>query len=61
MALYGRVSNLSEAAERARIVEALKGAEGVVGGPKGAAARLGLKRTTLQSRMRKYNIARLYR
>jgi len=53
-------SNISEAEERARILEALKEAKGLVGGPSGAAARLGLKRTTLQSRMRKYNIARLY-
>jgi formate hydrogenlyase transcriptional activator len=48
----------SAAAERARILEALKEAKGQIGGPTGAAARLGLKRTTLQSRMRKYNIAR---
>jgi formate hydrogenlyase transcriptional activator len=56
----GRGSNLSESAERARILQALKEANGMVGGPDGAAARLGLKRTTLQSRMRKYNISRLY-
>jgi formate hydrogenlyase transcriptional activator len=30
----------------------------VIGGPAGAAARLGLKRTTLQSRMRKLGIMR---
>jgi len=47
-------------AERARILQALQEAKGQVGGTDGAAARLGLKRTTLQSRMRKYNIARLY-
>ena len=41
-------------------LEALKEANGQVGGPNGAAARLGLKRTTLQSKMQKYNIARLY-
>ena len=29
--------------------------------PDGAAARLGLKRTTLQSRMRKFHISRQYR
>jgi formate hydrogenlyase transcriptional activator len=58
--LYGRVSHTSEAAERARILHALKEANGMVGGPNGAAARLGLKRTTLQSRMRKFNIGRLY-
>lgn len=47
-------------AERSRILQVLKEAKGQVGGPDGAAARLGLKRTTLQSRMQKYNIARLY-
>jgi formate hydrogenlyase transcriptional activator len=38
----------------------LQETKGMVGGPNGAAVRLGLKRTTLQSRMRKYNIARLF-
>jgi formate hydrogenlyase transcriptional activator len=32
----------------------------VVGGPVGAAAKLGLKRTTLQSRMQKLGIARQF-
>ncbi len=45
-----------ENSERATILKALEDANGQVGGPTGAAARLGLKRTTLQSRMRKYNI-----
>jgi formate hydrogenlyase transcriptional activator len=60
--LHARVSSCSEIAgtERVRILEALKQARGMIGGPNGAAARLGLKRTTLQSRMRKYNIGRLY-
>jgi len=44
--------------ERARILKALEEARGQVGGPDGAAARLGLKRTTFQSRMRKLNISR---
>jgi formate hydrogenlyase transcriptional activator len=30
----------------------------VVGGPNGAAARLGMKRTTLQSKMKKLGISR---
>jgi formate hydrogenlyase transcriptional activator len=60
VALHGRPSNVLDAAERAQILQALKEAKGLVGGPDGAAARLGLKRTTLQSRMRKYNIGRLY-
>ena len=55
---HGHVSKVPEANERLRILEALKEASGQVGGPNGAAARLGMKRTTLQSRMRKYNIAR---
>jgi len=46
--------------ERTRILKALEEAKGLVGGPDGAAARLGLKRTTLQSRMRKYNISRQF-
>ena len=48
-------------AERDAILKALEEARGMVGGPDGAAARLGLKRTTLQSRMRKYNISREFR
>jgi formate hydrogenlyase transcriptional activator len=60
VALHSRTSHVSEEAERARILQALKEAKGLVGGTDGAAARLGLKRTTLQSRMRKFNIARLY-
>ena len=57
--LHSPASNGS-AAERARILQVLKECKGQVGGPTGAAALLGLKRTTLQSRMRKYNINRLY-
>jgi formate hydrogenlyase transcriptional activator len=45
-------------AEREHIVQALKQTNWVVGGPAGAAARLGLKRTTLLSRMRKLGIRR---
>jgi len=43
-------------AERDHIVEALLHTGGVVGGRRGAAARLGLKRTTLQFRMQKLGI-----
>ncbi|HET8715392.1 MAG TPA: sigma 54-interacting transcriptional regulator, partial [Holophagaceae bacterium] len=42
-----------EAAERQAILQALRAARGKVAGPEGAAARLGMKRTTLQSRMKK--------
>jgi len=59
--LRGQASNATEAVERARILQALQEANGIIGGPNGAAARLRLKRTTLQSRMQKYNIARLYK
>ena len=55
-----RTSKAAQGTERQTIVKALEEANGQVGGPDGAAARLGLKRTTLQSRMRKYNIGRLY-
>ena len=43
-------------AEREHIVQALRETKGMVGGPNGAAARLGMKRTTLQSKMRKLGI-----
>jgi formate hydrogenlyase transcriptional activator len=39
----------------------LRETRGIVAGPDGAAARLGLKRTTLQSRMKKLGINREYR
>ena len=54
-------SKVSQATERQAIIRALEDTKGQVGGPDGAAARLGMKRTTLQSRMRKLNIARQYR
>ncbi|MCI0557114.1 MAG: sigma 54-interacting transcriptional regulator, partial [Nitrososphaera sp.] len=47
-----------EAAERKHILRALQEANWVIGGPSGAATRLGMKRTTLQSRMRKLGISR---
>jgi formate hydrogenlyase transcriptional activator len=58
--LYSRHSEACQSSERDRIIKALAEANGQVGGPNGAAARLGLKRTTLQNRMRKYMIARQY-
>jgi formate hydrogenlyase transcriptional activator len=45
-----------EEAEREHILRALNESNWVVGGPSGAAARLGLKRTTLQSRIAKLGI-----
>lgn len=47
-----------EEAEREHILRALRESKGVVGGPQGAAVRLGLKRTTLNFRMRKLGISR---
>ena len=47
-----------EHAEREHIMRALGESRWVIGGPSGAAARLGMKRTTLQSRMRKLGIDR---
>jgi formate hydrogenlyase transcriptional activator len=47
-----------EQAERSVIVDALKSASGQISGRGGAAERLGLKRTTLQNKMRKLNINR---
>jgi formate hydrogenlyase transcriptional activator len=44
--------------EREMILKALREAKGVIAGADGAAARLGLKRTTLHSKMRKLGIER---
>ena len=45
-------------AERQAIIEALKAASGRISGRGAAAERLGLKRTTLQNKMRRLNIAK---
>ncbi len=47
-----------EAAEREHILKALQAANWVLAGPRGAAAKLGMKRTTLQSRMQKLGVSR---
>jgi len=47
-----------EDSNRALIVETLEQADWVVGGPRGAAAKLGLKRTTLLAKMRRLEILR---
>jgi formate hydrogenlyase transcriptional activator len=47
-----------EEAERQHILRTLEASNWVIGGPNGAAARLGMKRTTLQSRMSKLGIRR---
>ena len=43
--------------ERQRILRALRECKGQLGGPNGAAARLGLKRTTLQSKLNGFGIS----
>ncbi|HET9218761.1 MAG TPA: sigma 54-interacting transcriptional regulator [Terriglobia bacterium] len=47
-----------EAAEREHILDALRNTNWIIAGPNGAAARLGMKRTTLQSRIKKLGITR---
>jgi formate hydrogenlyase transcriptional activator len=47
-----------EEAERAHILRTLKEVRWVVGGPNGAAARLGMNRSTLQFRMKKLGVVR---
>jgi formate hydrogenlyase transcriptional activator len=54
----GKPLSTLEEAEREHIRQALQQANWLVGGPSGAAARLGMKRTTLQSRMAKLGIER---
>src|SRR5277367_2266160 len=54
----GSASSTFEQAERQVIVDALKAASGRISGKGGASERLGLKRTTLQNKMRKLNIGR---
>ena len=47
-----------EQAEREHILKALRESDWIIGGPSGAAAKLGMKRTTLQSKMQKLGISR---
>ena len=51
-------SSALESVEREHILRVLQDTSWVIAGPGGAAARLGLKRTTLNSRIRKLGIAR---
>ena len=46
------------AVEREQILEALRKSKWLISGPNGAAARLGLKRTTLQGKMKRLGISR---
>jgi formate hydrogenlyase transcriptional activator len=45
-----------EEMEREHVLRAIRKSNWIIGGPKGAAARLGMKRTTLAYRIRKLNI-----
>ena len=47
-----------EATDREHIIKVLRDTRGVLAGPNGAASRLGLKRTTLQYKMKKLGITR---
>ena len=47
-----------EETERKQITAALEASRWVIAGPRGAAARLGMKRSTLQTRIHKLGIAR---
>jgi formate hydrogenlyase transcriptional activator len=55
-ASHESLQEMLEETERNQILRALDEANGVVAGPTGAAARLGLKRSTLQLRMQKLGI-----
>jgi formate hydrogenlyase transcriptional activator len=54
----GALHNVLEETERQQILKALKQSNWVVAGPNGAAAHLGMKRTTLQQRIHKLGIVR---
>ncbi len=54
----GNMQRVLEETERKQILAALGESRWVVAGPKGAAARLGMKRSTLQVRMQKLGISR---
>ena len=47
-----------QGAEREHILRCLNECNWVIAGPSGAAAKLGMKRTSLQSKMQKLGIAR---
>ena len=51
-------SKTLEDSDRALILETLEQAGWIVGGPRGAAAKLGLKRTTLLAKMRRLGVSR---
>jgi len=54
----GQTSSSLEAAEREHILRVLRECHGMIGGDKGASERLGVKRTTLNSKLKKLGIRR---
>ena len=54
----GNIHRVLEETERKQIIAALESSHWVIAGPNGAAARLGMKRSTLQMRMQKLGIER---
>ena len=54
----GAAEHSLEGAEREHIIRVLRETRGMISGPTGAARRLGLKRTTLQSKMQRLGITR---
>ena len=50
------LDDLLDETQRTQILRALEASNGVIGGPSGAAARLGIKRSTLQLRMQRLGI-----
>ena len=55
---YSKGDDSLHTAEREHILRVLRDSGGVLAGPRGAAIKLGLKRTTLQSKMRRLHIDR---
>jgi formate hydrogenlyase transcriptional activator len=55
---HGSVESSLEKAEREHIIRILRESSGLMSGPNGAARRLGVKRTTLQSKMKRLGITR---
>jgi PAS domain S-box-containing protein len=53
-----RVGETLRARERDYIVRVLRETRGIISGPTGAASRLGVKRTTLQSKIKQFGISR---
>ena len=58
MPVAATMANTLEEVEREHILQTLRETGGVIGGRRGAAARLGLKRTTLLSKMERLGISR---